>query len=124
MARTTIVFGVLLVLLGLGFFVGTGAAHVTALIPSAFGVVLLLLGLLATRDAWRMHAMHLVAMVALVGVGGAVEGPIRGAIHGNPVALDARLAARVLMALLCAALLALCVKSFVDARIRRKQASN
>ena len=64
MARTTIVFSVLLILLGLGFFLGTGAAHATALIPSGFGVLLLFLGLLATRDAWRMHAMHLVALWA------------------------------------------------------------
>ena len=35
MARTTILFGVLLILLGLGFFLGTGATHVTALIPAA-----------------------------------------------------------------------------------------
>ena len=33
MARTTIVFGVLLILLGLGFFVGTGAAHVDGADP-------------------------------------------------------------------------------------------
>jgi hypothetical protein len=120
MARTTIVFGVLLILLGLGFFVGTGAAQATALIPAAFGVLLGLLGLLATRDAWRMHAMHLVALVSLLGVGGAIEGPIRGAIQGEHLEFGARLAARILMALLCAALLALCVKSFVDARLRRK----
>jgi len=120
MARTTIVFGVLLILLGLGFFLGTGAAHVTALIPAGFGVLLLLLGLLARRDAWRMHAMHLVALVGLLGVGGAIEGPIGNAIHGKSLDLDPRLAARILMALLCAALLALYVKSFVDARLRRK----
>ena len=67
-----------------------------------------------------MHAMHLVALVSLLGVGGAVEAPIRGAIRGKSVEFDARLAARILMALLCAALVALCVKSFVEARLRRK----
>ncbi len=120
MARTTIIFGVLLILLGLGFFVGTGAAHATALIPAAFGVLLLLLGLLATREAWRMHAMHMAALVGLLGAVFSVERPIRGAIHGQKVEFSARLAAQILMALLCAALLALCVKSFVDARRRRK----
>jgi lysylphosphatidylglycerol synthetase-like protein (DUF2156 family) len=123
MARTTIVFGVLLILLGLGFFLGTGSAHITALIPAAVGVLLLLLGRLATRDAWRMHAMHLVALVALLGVLGAIQGPIRSAIHGQNVEFGARLAAQILMALLCAALVALCVKSFVAARLRRKNPS-
>jgi lysylphosphatidylglycerol synthetase-like protein (DUF2156 family) len=121
MARTTIVFGAVLILLGLGFFIGTGAAHITALIPAAFGVLLVLLGLLAARDAWRMHAMHLAALVALLGVVFSIERPIRAVIHGQKVAFGARLAAQILMALLCAALVALCVKSFVVARLRRKK---
>jgi hypothetical protein len=120
MARTTIVFGVLLILLGLGFFLGTGAAHATALIPAGFGVLLVLLGLLATRDAWRMHAMHLAAMVGVLGVAGAIWRPISAAIHGQKVEFGARLAAQILMALLCAALVAMCVRSFVVARIRRR----
>jgi hypothetical protein len=119
-ARTTIVFGVLLILLGLGFFIGTGAAHATALIPAAFGVPLVLLGRLAARDAWRMHAMHLAALVGVLGVAGAIESPIRAAIHGQKVEFSTRFVAQILMALLCAALVALCVKSFVDARLRRK----
>jgi hypothetical protein len=79
-----------------------------------------LLGLLGTRDAWRMHAMHLATLVGLLGVAGAIEGPIRAAIHGQKVEFGTRLVAQILMALLCAALLTLCVKSFVVARLRRK----
>ena len=47
MSPTTIVFGMLLTLLGLvGYFL-TGASSPTALIPAIFGVLLLVLGFLA-----------------------------------------------------------------------------
>ena len=40
MAKVTIVFGVLLIILGLVGFYGTGAIHHTALIPTWFGLAL------------------------------------------------------------------------------------
>jgi hypothetical protein len=58
--------------------------------------------------------------VGVLGVAGAIESPIRAAIHGQKVEFSTRFVAQILMALLCAALVALCVKSFVDARLRRK----
>ena len=47
MAKVTLVFAVLLVALGLVGYVGTGSQHVTALIPTWFGLALALFGLLA-----------------------------------------------------------------------------
>src|SRR5438034_230558 len=66
------VFGILLIVLGLGGFFGTGAEHGTALIPAYFGTALLILGLLALKDSLRKHAMHVAAMVGLLGVVGAL----------------------------------------------------
>ena len=43
MAKTTIIFGVLLVLLGLGSYFGTGRTSLTALIPAGFGLILLII---------------------------------------------------------------------------------
>ncbi len=40
MARVTIVFGVLLIVLGLVGYLGTGSVHPTALIPTWFGLAL------------------------------------------------------------------------------------
>jgi len=47
MARASMIIGALLVALGMGAYYGTSRASVTALIPAAFGVPILLLGILA-----------------------------------------------------------------------------
>jgi hypothetical protein len=47
MAKVTIVFAVLLIILGLVSFFGTGSVHHTALIPTWFGVALGIGGALA-----------------------------------------------------------------------------
>lgn len=44
MARTTMVFGVVLIALGVIGYVGTAAVSITALIPAIFGAVLAILG--------------------------------------------------------------------------------
>ncbi len=68
MAWPTVICGTLLVLIGI---VGYGSSEVqpppkTALIPAAFGVLLVVCGLLAFNAAFRKHAMHLAAVVGLV----------------------------------------------------------
>ena len=96
MAKVTILFGLLLIALGLvGYFGyapsdegadaaavveavegavqgeaaedGSGGAAVTALIPAFVGGVLLLLGLIALSEGARKHAMHGAAMIGLLG---------------------------------------------------------
>ena len=47
MAKTTLVFGLLLVILGVVSYLGTGSQHPTALIPLWFGLALGLFGFLA-----------------------------------------------------------------------------
>lgn len=116
MPTTTIAFGLLLTLIGFGGYFLTGTSSFTALIPAAFGIVLLLLGLAARSDAARKHAMHAASTVALLGCGGAVyslvgtPGDVR-----SPLAFYSQLA----MALLTGIFVALCVKSFIDARRAR-----
>ncbi|MQA31882.1 MAG: hypothetical protein GEU82_18945, partial [Luteitalea sp.] len=74
MARTTIVFGIMLVALGVVSYVGTGAASVTALIPAIFGAVLCLLGWFARNERYRKHALHVATVVGVVGFLGAAPG--------------------------------------------------
>ena len=64
----TLVFGVLLILLAVGFFVATGASHFTALIPAAIGLPMAVAGGLAFKDTLRMHAVHAALIFALFGV--------------------------------------------------------
>lgn len=119
MPHLAMTFGALLTLLGVGVWLATGADHVTSLIPAFFGVPLLLTGLAGLKAALRMHAMHLAAGIALLGVLGALGRPISKLASGDGVALGLPLISQLMMAALCGVFLVLCIKSFVDARRRR-----
>lgn len=117
MAFTTIVFGLVLTLLGLTGYFLTGTSSFTALIPAAFGLLLLVLGFIARSEATRKHAMHAAAAVALVGFVGALMSLLRTpAGVRSAVALYSQLAMVVLTGLF----VALCVKSFIAARRARR----
>ncbi len=127
MAPVTIVFGAALVLLGIiGYALGLNLPHgasPTALIPAGFGVVLVVLGLLARAEARRKLVMHIAAGLALVGFlatakawGGAVT-----LLGGGTVERPEATVAKSIMALLCVVFLGLAVRSFVAARIARNK---
>lgn len=118
MARTTIVFGVVLIALGVGGYLGAAGVSVTALIPAAFGAVLAILGWLARNQRYQKHAMHVAAAIGLMGFLGSVRGltGILDLISGADVQRPAAVVSQSAMALLMAAFVGLCVKSFIDAR--------
>jgi O-antigen/teichoic acid export membrane protein len=117
MASTTILFGVLLTLLGfLGYFM-TGTSSLTALIPAAFGVLLIALGFIARSEATRKHAMHAAAAVSLIGMIGALIPLLRTPAGVRPAMA---VASQVAMVVLTALFLALCVRSFIAARRARR----
>jgi hypothetical protein len=117
MAMTTIFFGLALTLLGFAGYVLTGTSSFTALIPAAFGILLLVLGFLARSDAARRHAMHAAAAVALVGFLGAIMSLLRTPAG---VRSDAALYSQLAMVVLTGAFVVLCVRSFIAARRARK----
>jgi O-antigen/teichoic acid export membrane protein len=116
MASTTIVFGLLLTLLGLGGYFLTGTSSLTALIPAVFGLPLMLLGFIARSEQSRKHAMHIAALLGTIGFVGALMSLLR-----TPAGVRSALAvaSQVTMVLLTGIFVALCVKSFVDARRAR-----
>ena len=73
MAKVTIVFGVLLIALGLVGFFGTGSTHPTALIPTWFGLALGIGGILAISpsESRRKLFMHINVTIGLLGLIGA-----------------------------------------------------
>ena len=121
MARTTIVFAVILIVLGAVAYVGTAAASVTALIPAFFGVVLGLLGWIGLHERYRKHALHAAAVVGVVGFLGAARGlpGLMDWMSGSEVDRPTAVLAQSAMAVLMALFVGLCVKSFVDARRTR-----
>ena len=87
MARAAILFGVLLIILGLvGYFspttlgdVGEKGVSPTALIPAGVGAILLLCGLIVEfKPTTRKHVMHLAAAVGLIGALGGITGALIG----------------------------------------------
>jgi hypothetical protein len=121
MANTTIAFGVAFIVLGVAGYVGSGMASPTALIPAAFGVVFCILGALARDENKRKHAMHAAALLGLLAVLGSARGLARiGAVlSGEPVERPAAVIAQSIMALLGIVFVALCIRSFRDARRSR-----
>ena len=121
MATTTIGFGIVLILLGLGGYLGTDMVSPTALIPSAFGLLLVIFGALARDDKRRKMAMHLAVTVGLLGFLGTVPGLLKlpTMLSGGVVQRPAAVVAQSIMAVLMAIYVAMCVKSFIDARRRR-----
>ena len=117
MASTTIVFGLVLTVLGFAGYFLTGTSSFTALIPAAFGLLLLVLGFIARSEAARKHAMHAAAAVALVGFLGALMSLLRTpAGVRSAVAVYSQLA----MVILTGLFVVLCVRSFIAARRARK----
>ena len=124
MANITIAFGILLILLGLGGWFGSGGASMTALIPAAFGIVLLILGVIARNEKVRKHAMHVAVIVGLLGFFGSASGllSLPAVLSGESVARPAAVISKSIMAVLSLLYVARCVKSFIDARRNRATA--
>ncbi|GIW75689.1 MAG: hypothetical protein KatS3mg104_0752 [Phycisphaerae bacterium] len=134
MAKVTIIYGVILVLLGFGAY-GLGLAGLmgnkaspTALIPSVFGLILVLLGLVGQfKPSINMHVMHAAVLIALLGclasAGMGIPKLIRYATDSLPPEAPVRVGAWVtqtLMAFILAVYVAQCVKSFISARRQRR----
>ncbi len=122
MPAVTIVYGLLLIALGVGFYVATGQASATALIPAFFGVVVLIAGVVGRRPHLLKHAMHAAAALGLLGFLGGLPGLVRGFVllQGGTVARPNAVAEQSIMSLLSLAFVALCVKSFIEARGARR----
>jgi hypothetical protein len=121
LAKVTLVFVVLLIALGLVGYFGTGALHMTALIPAWFGVALGIGGLLAISpsESRRKLFMHINVTIGLLGfIGGAVEA-IRGYVHAKSAGMqpdEIALASKLTMTCLLLVYVILCVRSFISAR--------
>ena len=123
MAKLTIGFGVLLVILGIFGYVATGSVHPTALIPVWIGLLFALFGFMAnTEDSKkRMLWMHISVTVALITFLGTIPADIdtirlsHGAYFAHPAAIEEKGA----LSLLCLIYVLFCVRSFISARRSR-----
>ncbi|MEO6906532.1 MAG: hypothetical protein ABI210_01450 [Abditibacteriaceae bacterium] len=122
MAIAAIVTGALLILSGVGFYVGFSPHHFTALIPAVLGIVILVLGFLARNEKMRRHAMHGAMVFGLIGFLGSLMGIPSwiNMVLGKPAFRPQAAQAQFLMFVICGVFLVMCVRSFMQAR--REQA--
>lgn len=116
MPSTAIWFGRLLILVGaVGYGYGFygGNQSLTALIPAAFGIVLMLLGHLASNESLRKHLMHAAVLVGLLGFIAALVALFR---KGMPETLGAGNISQIAMGVICLIFVLLSVRSFISAR--------
>lgn len=124
MAKVTLVFAILLAILGLASYFGTGSHYPTALIPLWFGLALGVFGFLAMspNESRRKLFMHINVTIGLIGFFGAGWRAISsyGAARSQGIAPNhIALAAQGVMAGLLLIYVLMCVKSFVDSRRNR-----
>jgi hypothetical protein len=119
MAKTTVAFGALLILLGAGGYIMTGSDHPTALIPMWFGIVLCLCGILAhtQNPKRRMLWMHIAVTMATIGFLGAAVKIVMSLVRSSEIPINnVAIGAQAAMTVLCLVFVGLCVRSFIAAR--------
>jgi hypothetical protein len=123
MPSISIIFGILLNIVGLTGFFGTGATHPTALIPCVLGILLILCGIIARNQKLHMHAMHAAVLVGLIGFAATVSAytKIPSLLHHTAGEKGNAYLSKMATALLCGLFVARCIQSFVQARLLRKK---
>ena len=106
-------------------WIASGAPFATIVSMCGLGILLIVSGLLARHPKLHMHAMHVAVLVALLGFGATVS-----AMSKIPLLLThsadtqgAAYLAKIATALVCGIFVILCVRSFVTARLLRKEKS-
>lgn len=101
-------------IIGYGYGMFNGNASLTALIPAAFGIVLMLLGHVAhAKETLRKHMMHMAVLLALIGF---VLPAGRLISKASEFVISAATLSQIVMALLCLVFVVLSVRSFIAAR--------
>lgn len=109
--KATFIVSILLIALGLGSYFGTGTESYTALIPTGFGVLLLICGLASRGPKSTKIAMHVAVLLAALGAAGSAR------VFGMPEKFTEPAGlAQLTMFALCVVLAAIYVRSFIAAR--------
>ncbi len=122
MPIVSIVFGAALIALGAWSYTATEGRSVTALIPAVVGVLLVILGLLATVERFLKHAMHAAAMIGVLGFIAAAGRLVMKMVRGEADPSKPATIGTGGMTLLCLVFVGLCVNSFIQTRRRRRAA--
>ena len=115
---TTIVYGTLLIVLGVVGYFMSGMVSITALIPAFLGIIILVSGVLAQKESRRklfMHTALVLGLIGFIGTVGALPSLIT-MIGGEEVTRPGAVIGKSVTAILSLIFLIIGVKSFIDAR--------
>lgn len=118
MHRWTILFGLLLVAIGLGDYYFADAKQPKVLIPAVLGIAMFVCGVVAAQSAMRMLAIHVAALIGVIGF----VGPLVALFEDT--ANTAAVLAKGLTSALCLMFVLMCVNSFLEDRRARKARKN
>ena len=123
MAKLSIAYGVIFILMGLISYFGISSESITALIPTFFGIPMLILGWLGMNEKYLKHTMHGAAVLMLLGFLGTISGLIKffKMLSGVQQERPSAVTVQSIMALMCLIFLIFAVKSFIDARKNKKE---
>lgn len=123
MPVVAIVCGALLIALSAYSYTASDSKSPTAFIPGGMGVVLAVCGLLARRPSLEKHAMHLAALVGLLGL---VAGGVQLGLSVSKFGFDLqhpeaglKQQAFLVLSVVCGVFVAMCVNTFIQGRRRR-----
>jgi uncharacterized membrane protein len=118
MPTLSIIFGIILITMGLIGYFGLGSQSITALIPAFLGLPVLILGVLGLNEKKLKVTMHIVSVLMLLGLLGTIRGLFKffSMIGGTQVERPEAVTVQAIMAILCLIFLIFAVKSFIDAR--------
>ena len=117
MTRLTFATGGILTALGIVAFVATGAASVTALIPTFVGLLLLVCAALARRPALRRHSIHAALVIAVLGAAGSLMNVVKlGEVFAGTAQRPSAVVVSTIMFVLLVVYIIMGVRSFIAAR--------
>ena len=118
--RLTLLVGGALVVEGIGFYLGTGLTSMTSLIPAFFGIPLIAMSIMATRQPEKSHFwMHIAVVFGLLTFLGGLMG-VKGLVSND---LSASTVAQLLMIVMGGVYTFACIRSFTHARKAREAAA-
>lgn len=118
LAKTTVRFGMVLMLLSLMARMATGSTSMTLWIPAFFGIGLAISGAFAQKESRRKLWMHIAATVGLLGtLGGLGMGlPKLPQLLADEAERPMAIILQLSMGVVCLVFVVLCVRSFIQAR--------
>jgi uncharacterized membrane protein len=123
MVLLTRLLGVVLVVVGVGAYVLTGAEHVTALLPAFLGVPILVLGLVAGGESRQRPAIIAATVLAVLGVLGTAMNvaELPDLVAGEDVERPAAVITSAITAVLCLVYAVAGIRWLVASRSRSGQ---